>query len=187
MEMINDERLILIGSSGRNSGKTTLAVELVRRLKTAAPVVGLKVTSVETQGGACPRGGAGCGACSLNAPFAISEECTAGGGKDTSRLLAAGARNVFWLRSLRSALPAAYDAFKRKLDVDADANAPIVVCESNSLRLVVRPAVFVMLRNDDGEMKPSAQGVADRADIVIHAPFRESDVERVLRSLPLQL
>jgi hypothetical protein len=189
--MINDERLILIGSSGRNSGKTTLAVELVRRLKTKAPVFGLKVTSIEELGAACPRGGDGCGACALNTPFVVCEERQAGGDKDTARLLASGARRVFWLRSLRSALPEGFNAFKRELagafDGERDGAPPVVVCESNSLRHAVKPALFVMLRNDSGEMKRSAQSVAGYADMTIEAPFRDADVERVLRALPLQL
>jgi hypothetical protein len=214
--MIVAKRMILIGSSGRNSGKTTLAVELIRRLQTQFPLVGLKITSIEKQDALCPRGGSGCGACSLNTPFVICEECQAEGGKDTAQLLAAGADKVFWLRSLRAALPDGFGEFNRKLESasaspqavpqalsalpfvregrfekegggvgSASGTMPLVICESNSLRHVVHPALFIMLNNASGEVKESAKSVAHYADITIQAPFKESDIEAVLGALRL--
>ncbi len=42
------------------------------------------------------------------------------------------------------------------------------MCESNSLRLFVRPGVF-LFAGSSGEMKPSARAVADYADYLLPA------------------
>jgi hypothetical protein len=173
MDRIKAPRLILIGSSGRNSGKTTLAAALIRRLH-GRRITGLKITSVEKQGSLCPRGGEGCGACSLDRPFVLWEETQKDSGKDTATLLAAGAEKVFWLRCLKASLGEAFIEFQKMIDGDA-----IIICESNSLRLYVEPAIFIMLHNASGEMKSSAQKAAPLADMLIRSPFTEADIEKV--------
>jgi hypothetical protein len=171
-----EDRLILIGSGGRNSGKTFLAVELIKRLKKSFRVNALKITGIERRGGVCPRGGEGCGACKLDADFCLTEELDGEGSKDTSLLLKAGAEKVFWLRCLRSALRQGYGAFAEKADGDA-----IIICESNSLREVAEPALFVMIEAENGAPpKPSAAQVAAKADITMRPRFSSKEIEELL-------
>ncbi len=133
-------QMVMIGSFGRNSGKTTLAAALVERWSARWPVYGLKVVSVDEDGGECPHGAAGCGLCTaFEGDFALEEELGGAPGKDTARLLRAGAKRVFLLKSKRSALPRAIEEFLRQMPQDGP-----VVCESNSLRGYVRPGVFLM-------------------------------------------
>jgi hypothetical protein len=173
MKKIKAPRLVLIGSSGRNSGKTTLAIALIRRLR-ARGIIGLKITSVEKLGALCPRGGEGCGACALDRPFVLCEETQKNSGKDTAELLAAGADKVFWLRCLRDSLADAFDEFQKTIGDGA-----VIICESNSLRLYVEPGLFIMLHEVSGEMKDSAKKVIPLADIVIRSPFTEADIEKL--------
>ena len=189
--------LILIGGTGRNLGKTTLAAALIRKLREQCPVNAAKIITVEQEpeqkqkGTLCPRGGKGCGACSLESDFVLCEErlceehltehaCLTG--KDTAQLLMAGANRVFLLRSLKRALSGAFAELRRQ------AGTPLLIAESNSLRTVVRPALFVML-TDSGlsfkprAPKPSAQAVMKDADLIVPAPFTEQDLARILARL----
>lgn len=180
-------RMIMLGAAGRNKGKTELACALIAAFKEMplakpAVVYALKVTAVEASCGPCPRGGKGCGACDLGgASFVLSEEQSVGGDKDTARLLAAGAKKVFWLRSLRSHLKEGFAAFSAALPKDA-----LVICESNALREVVEPALFVMIEGENAkrEAKPSAAKVAHFADIRFDNPREFQALEMCLERLP---
>ena len=102
-EMITIPGMLLIGSSGRNVGKTELACRIISRFAGRSDIVGIKVTTIARKSDTCPRGGAGCGVCSsLTGQYCITEENDRASCKDTSKLLAAGARRVYWLRVLIS-------------------------------------------------------------------------------------
>ncbi|MDR1596069.1 MAG: hypothetical protein LBR99_00045, partial [Treponema sp.] len=111
-KLIDAPFLVLVGSSGRNAGKTVAACALIYALKGRFPVTALKVTTADHPG--CHRGGAGCGACSFSSPYILEEELDMLSGKDTSRLLAAGAARVFWLRASRSCIGRGFRAFLEK-------------------------------------------------------------------------
>ena len=181
------EQMILIGGTGRNRGKTVLAEELIRRFKDRFPVVGLKVTTVAHAGGACPRGGAGCGACAITEKYVLTEEGDAPpgeacGSKDTARLLRAGAGQVFWLRSLLSTLDEGYAAVLEKLPPGA-----LIIGESNSLRELVRPGCFIMVGSGAGEpVKPSAARVADLAEIRLESPLSADALQRLMADIMVE-
>ncbi len=175
--MISAPNMILIGAAGRDAGKTVLACELIRRFRHAG-VMGAKVTAVQERDGTCPRGGEGCGVCSsLEGAYCLTEETDAGAGKDTQRLLSSGARRVFWLRVLKDRLEEGARALLDALGPDTP-----VVCESNSLRNVVEPGVFLMVRHrDDRTVKDSAQGVLRYADETVHSDGKcfDFDLDRI--------
>jgi len=103
--MIRIPAMFMIGAMGRNAGKTEFACSLIRKFCSEHNVIGIKVTPVDKADGSCPRGGTGCGVCtSLNGDYDITEETDSQPDKDTCRMLAAGAKKVFWLRSLRTHL-----------------------------------------------------------------------------------
>jgi molybdopterin-guanine dinucleotide biosynthesis protein len=171
----------MIGSTGRNSGKTFLAAELIRRFY-KTPVTALKVTSIARRNEICPRGGAGCGACSIDSDFCLEKELSDSGDKDTALLHAAGAGQVFWLRSLRPALAEGFAAF-----LEHCGDEPII-CESNSLREAVIPALFIMIRDSGSTIpppppKPSAEKVASKADITLLSPISANDIDKLLEIL----
>jgi len=167
------EQMILIGSLGRNSGKTTFALELVRLLKDCFPVTALKVTSVDNKTGLCPRGGRGCGACSsFEGDFLLEEVKNSSAEKDTDLLLRAGAQKVFWLRSLRANLDEAFAVFLEKAPAKS-----LLICESNSLAHLLRPACFVMLAHSlDSEGKPDTLNLIAKADLLLKCSYTVSDI-----------
>ena len=156
--------MILVGSTARNLGKTALAARLIEALRPREKVIGVKVTTIRDKGAECPRGGDGCGICSsLTGNFEIREELDPDGEKDTSRLLKAGAARVFWLKVMRDALAEGLDALMTRIDREA-----VIVAESNSLRKVVTPNLFLMLKGSDGgPVKPAAREVMPFVDIAV--------------------
>ena len=154
---------------------------MIQRLKHKQPLVALKITSIEAAGGVCPRGGDGCGACALASDYLLAEETNAAGAKDTAQLLAAGASKVFWLRSLRTALAGGFAAFQQQIGED-----PLVICESNYLRNLVKPAIFVMLDNN-AAAKPSAKQVAALADVVLPYPWNKESEETILQKIEMSI
>ncbi|MCF7974468.1 MAG: hypothetical protein K9N55_11675 [Phycisphaerae bacterium] len=154
--MIEQNRFIMIGATSRNVGKTEFACQLISRVSRREPVVGVKITTVAERNGQCPRGGDGCGVCSaLTEPYCVTQETVTQTGKDTARLLQAGAVSVFWLRVLKDHLADGVTALLDRLPPDLP-----VVCESNSARSVLAPGVFVVVKSDqDTSVKQSCQAV----------------------------
>ena len=180
--MISIPQMLMIGSTGRNSGKTTFAVEAIKRWKPHYQIIALKVTAIDKHGRECPRGGMGCGACSsLCGDYEIIEELDPNTEKDTSQLLKSGALRVFWLKSLRSNLQQGIKEFLSLIPSNT-----IIICESNSLRKSVKPGAFVILHNaENGEIKITAKDVWENADSVIDKDMREHSDE-VLDNLSIE-
>lgn len=168
--------VLLIGSTGRNSGKTELACTILRRLcrdqRTPARPVALKISTIHDPSAGCLRGRSGCGVCtSVRGRFLLTKETETRGGKDTQRLAAEGAGAVYWLRVKAPYLMEGFAAFASAVG----ANVP-VICESNSVRTIVEPGLFVMMHPASAEpTKQSAQTVLDRADVTAH--FGGADVD----------
>ena len=156
--------MLLLGSTGRNSGKTVLACALIRHLSSQRPVFGLKVTTIHGDGDVCPRGGEGCGVCSsLEGEYCITSEEDNGAGKDTEKMVAAGAQKVYWLRVRAGSMDVIADVIKEVIPPET----PVVV-ESNSLRQVIEPGVFIVMKPKGSKtVKPSAQEVLEYADRVV--------------------
>ncbi len=163
-EMIKLDGMLMIGSAGANVGKTELACALIRKFSKSKPIIGIKVTTIRAKDGQCPRGGQGCGVCaSLEGNFCITQETDADSGKDTARLLAAGAAKVFWLRVLKKHLLQGVEALLDIIGPEA-----ISICESNSLRQVAEPGLFLMVqRSNQKVLKSSAQAVKKYADRLV--------------------
>jgi len=164
---------LLIGAAGRNAGKTALACALIARNQ---PIAAVKITVVRPENtGGCPRGGEGCGVCSSvnRIPYWIREETDPARPKDTGRLLAAGASPVLWLCTRQASLPEALDALLPRL------SGRPVIAESNSLRHLVAPSLFLMVRHrDDPSTKPSAASVLHHADRTVLSDGETFDLDR---------
>jgi len=169
--MIKMPGMLLIGSSGRNSGKTRLACAVIRNNIEHADIIGLKVTTITENEGKCPRGGEGCGVCSsLEGDFCITEEYGEEKGKDTALLLDAGAIRVFWLRVIEEKLNQGFEALLQEIPRSA-----VIVAESNRLRMVVEPGLFLMVADNSSSIKESAERVWNYADKVIYTNGYEFD------------
>jgi hypothetical protein len=156
-------RMLLIGSSGRNAGKTRLATSIIHNNIKHTDITGLKVTTIKDKDGTCPHGRKGCGVCSsMEGDFLIQEEKDGTLEKDTSLLLKAGATKVFWLIVLEERLDEASRSLRERIPPES-----VIVAESNRLRLAVKPGLFIMLVNPETKIKQSAARVRDLADLVI--------------------
>lgn len=162
--MVIVPQMLLVGAMERDAGKTSFACEMLRRFN--MPIIAVKVTVIQERNGECPRGGMGCGVCtSLEGKYCITEETSMTGEKDTQRLLAAGAARVFWLRVLRSEAEEGATALLRQIGTEKP-----IICESNSIRHVVEPGLFVMASNRrSGKSKASAEAVRSQADLILYS------------------
>lgn len=177
-ELLCLPQMVLIGSAGRNSGKTTLAVEFIKQWKAEFHIIALKVTASDSKDGKCPRGGIGCGVCTnIKGNYELIEEKNIKSDKDTSILLMSGAENVYWLKVLKTHIDEGIRYFLSRIPENT-----LIICESNTLRNVVKPGVFIMLKNtQNSSIKKSASEVIDKADLIIEGDFRDSVHEIVAK------
>jgi molybdopterin-guanine dinucleotide biosynthesis protein A len=172
--MINLDGMLMIGATSTNVGKTELACALLGKFSKKHDIVGIKVTTIKDNNGQCPRGGEGCGVCSsLDGNFRITEEFNKSSGKDTSRLLAAGAVRVFWIRALKEHLSEAITAL-----MDVIGSKTVSICESNSLRQVIEPGLFLIVRNNGSDFwKSSARHARKYADRIVVSDGNSFDLD----------
>lgn len=161
--LLQARHMILIGSTGRNSGKTTLALQIIKAFKDKIPFVAFKLITISNHGDICPRGGQGCGICSgLRGTFDIELE-TGTGTKDTMLLKKAGAKQVYLIRAFKENVREALEEVLKLVPEGA-----LVLCESNSARLVAQPAFFVMIQSGaSSSIKPTAKTVMEYADVIL--------------------
>lgn len=160
-KLLQVPQMLQIGATGRNSGKTMIAKSVIQRLGQQAPVVAVKIITITGARGICQRGGTGCGICtSISSGFELIEEHNQQGKKDTMALLKAGCEKVFLLKAFQDQLLAGFRAFLQQVPTNA-----VIICESNSIRQVVKPGLFVMINNHK-KIKPTAAAVYDAADII---------------------
>lgn len=162
--MVIKPNYIIIGASGRNTGKTEFACKLIEEHSKINRIIGVKVTSIDKNEGRCPRGSKSCGVCdSLEGKYTITEESNPATSKDTSRMLQAGAEKVLWLKVDSRYIKTGFEALDKQIPGNAFA-----ICESNSLRTVAEPGLFIVIRNkNDKSIKRSCANVIDYANKII--------------------
>ena len=162
--MMDHPNILVIGAAGRNVGKTEFVCQLISRYASSQTVIGIKITTIKDCDGACPRGGQGCGVCSsLKGNYLITREAPANNNKDTARMLRAGAGAVYWLRVKREHLMEGVIRLLEQLPPNA-----MVVCESNSVRSVLTPGLFLVIREKNSTtIKESCQSVIAQADRIL--------------------
>ncbi len=170
------DNLIIIGGTGRNIGKTTLAEKLIARFSGEVPVTALKIANIkpgdETFHGHDVR--------IFQDKIRIEKETRTDGHKDSMRFLKAGAAASWYIETEDAYLPETFPEIEKILK-----EAPWVICESNNLRNFVRPAVFVMIRGK--EIFSAKKGVDDllrQADAVEEA-FQEKALEALINRIKI--
>lgn len=177
--IIEIPNMVLIGSSGQSSGKTTLACKIIKQFADIIPIYVVKIISIDDANGRCHRGQQGCGICTtLQGSYDIQEEHNTNNEKDTSKMLQSGAQKSFLIRSLKPYLQKSFKNLQEKIPSNV-----LIVCESNSLRHVVKPGVFLFVNNTSDIMKASAKSVLPFADeIVTHES--QNDIINRLKYMP---
>lgn len=151
------KNLLIVGGAGRNVGKTEFVCRLINKVSATTEVYALKVSAVfpDEQLFHGDHGGE-------ETAEPLYEEVRTAGDKDTMRMLRAGARRVFYLRSDSAEIGRGFELFLAKIPEGAT-----IVCESNSLADVVNPALLVMVKSAGGAVKPRAVAQLARADLVV--------------------
>lgn len=162
-----EKSLILIGGSSRNVGKTTFVVRLIEKFAKEYTVVGLKIKTIY-EGDDYFHGK---NRNPLDSDYRLIEEFDHASNEDTAKMLRAGAKRAFKLKVKSEAILHAYVNLKELLTETC-----LIVCESNSLRKVVKPAVYLLIKHrDDEKMKPSAKELEKYADKIIYTNGEQHD------------
>jgi hypothetical protein len=127
--------LLLIAGNGRNVGKTTLACKIIRRFTSETDVTGLKITPHFH-----PIKKADVIYKSDNFVIVNENQIT---GKDSSLMLQAGAKQVFFVMAKREFFHEAVDKLFQALPRD------LIICESGGLHEWVTPGLFFMVKQTD--------------------------------------
>lgn len=151
--------LVVVGGHTRNIGKTTLTVQVAA----AFPQMNWLAMKITQYGhGVCSANGEPCDCVTADHSLAVSEERDATSGTDTSRMLAAGARRVLWVRTQQGQLSEAMPRVRKEMS-----SADNALVESNSILRFLRPDLYVaVLDPASDDVKPSCVRYLDRADAV---------------------
>ncbi len=145
--------LLLIAGNGRNVGKTTLACRIITHLSNAEIVTGIKISPhihsysedelVEK-----------------NANFIILEEKETKS-KDSSRMLKAGANQVFYIMAKQEHLNEAFSYLIPNLQ------ERIIVCESGGLHNFIKPGLFLFV-NETGKPVTKTEHLQHHPRVVLN-------------------
>ncbi len=125
--------MILIASDRRNVGKTFLACKIIKHLSSYSRVTGIKISphfheQPDERNIICK-----------NDKYIIVDEKSETT-KDSSLMLQAGAKRVYFVMAKKEHLEEAFSIIRDQLVNHA------IVCESGGLREVVRPGLFLFVR-----------------------------------------
>lgn len=156
--------LLIVGSTGRNIGKTEFACGIIEAHAGNRDIYGVKVIPVDRGREKCHRGPEGCGLCdSLTGDFEIIEEKDKQSAKDTARMLKSGARKAYLLIVERRCLERGIRALLKMMPEKV-----LVVIESNTIRKVIEPGLFIVIKKkSETKIKPSCAEVIGFADKIV--------------------
>jgi hypothetical protein len=149
MGILKLPQLLLIAGNGRDSGKTTLACLIIQKFSQDHQIIALKISPHKHR-----ITGGGKVLCDKENLY-IAEETDPGTGKDSSRMLHAGAGRSFFICSSEDQLPEAMDKI---LELANDHT--LFVGESGGLRRFAEPGLFFIVgRAGSEDIKPGTQNL----------------------------
>ncbi len=149
-KMIKIDSMLLVGSTTKGAGKTRLACDIIRLFCKTEDITAIKITPTEEP-------------FLSQDDFLLTEEKSTIADTDSSRFLKAGAKRAFWLKVKKDSLQKGFDALLKVIGPDS-----IIVCESTSLRKIVEPGLFLIVkRSEERNLKPSAADVIKSADRIV--------------------
>lgn len=140
-ETLKIPHLLLISGNGRNVGKTHLACKIIQYFSQKREVIGMKISphfhTVRQEN-----------IILKNEKYVIVDEKEFSA-KDSSLMLQAGAKKVFFIMSMQESLKDVVDELIKILP------NKLIVCESGGLRKFVKPGIFLFVkRTGDEIVKP---------------------------------
>lgn len=160
--MVSNPFLLVVGGTGRNVGKTEFVCRLIDTFSQCS-VIGLKISAVypdEMQYHGSKQD-------NVAEQMKLFEETNRDGSKDTSRMLRAGAKRVFFINCDGSAVEQEYHRFVQMCPENS-----LIICESNSLASYVTPGLFCVVRSIEGSVKPRSEQMLAIADLIVHSDGR---------------
>lgn len=167
-------QLIIIGGSGRNVGKTTLATSIITKISPSIPVIGLKVSTFKSG----DEKFHGNHSSLLPDTYRINIETGANPLKDTAKMIFAGAKNAYFIETTDSKVFQAYNEF---LNSYYTPGLPIV-CESQSLRKHVKPGLFILII-DSANSKKFSEDYINLADYVCYSESSHNCLEKLIENI----
>lgn len=162
---IHPERIVLLAGSGQNVGKTTFACQLIERIIS----LGEKVYSVKISPHFHEENPEK--TIYKDENYILSLESQKDSGKDSSRMLKAGAQESFFLQVKDNYLKEGFNYLLSFIPKDV-----FLVIESGGLRNIIHPALFFFMKNEDSKiLKESSKKHGAEADRIIH--FNGSDFD----------
>ena len=154
-------QVLIIGGTGRNSGKTSLCCKIIEQFED----VGLTSIKISPH---FHEPGKSLMPVVTNCEYHIFRETSREGTKDSSRMLLAGALESYYIQTHDFTSGAALDCLLRKLK-------PLtpVVCESPSIRRFIKPGVFILADNDEIENKKDPGNLREKSNMVYS--YKEQD------------
>ena len=153
--MKNYSNLLLIGGSKQNVGKTTFVIDLLKKYSVDNTIIAIKTSChfhgiLETDK-----------VIENNTEFVIVEETVTNTGKDSARMLEAGASKVFFIQAKDKFIGKAYFYLLKLIG-----NSSLIICETASLRKYIIPEIFIALVKGEEEL-PESKMILNKADLFI--------------------
>lgn len=170
------KNLLLIGGSGRNVGKTTLALEIIKIFSKQAEIIGLKV-STHHKGDELKHG------THTIIPadnYVINIEKNDIPRKDTARMLQSGVSDAYYIESAGEKVKIAFEEFYNKYNPLSNP----VICESRSLRKYIKPGIYILLLGPNGD-KLITDEEKSLADIIYSVNFEDHNFNEITNKLML--
>lgn len=173
--MLEVPNMVMIGGNARNAGKTTLACKIISRLAPGHKIIALKVTGIKPG----EEDFHGEHTEELTTGFAIFEEHNPDSPKDTSKMLRAGATHVYYLRVADTDMEQAILHF-----LSGYVHNELIVCESRSLRMIVKPGLFVMmLKNTEAVGQKEVGFYLEKADYIFDFVSQQDKIQKFIDHL----
>ena len=151
--------LLIVAGVGRNVGKTEFVCRLIARFADQKEVYGLKVSAIHPDE-AIYHGDHSI----LPATTNLFQETRLDFKKDTSRMLRAGAKKVYYLQGDDEQIRIGFEQFQRLMPPSAP-----IVCESGSLWKYVQPGLLVLIKSAAVEIKPRALEIEKHATLIVES------------------
>lgn len=149
--------LLLVSGSGRDTGKTLLACQIIQKFTRHHRIAALKISRHRHEHGEEPGlqlAGEGNG-------YRIWYD-TVQSAKDSGRFLNSGAELSIYIETTDLYLNEAFSHAMRLIRPGS-----MVVCESGGLVHLVQPALMIFVQEGEGQISPEKAAVRARADLVV--------------------
>ncbi len=159
--MMRFENMILIGGTGRNTGKTTLAERIIEKLSKKVPVTAIKIANIKPEN----KQFHGHDVSGFTDRIFVEKEIRMDDNKDSMRFLKAGAQASWFIQTEDAFLPETFPEIQKILN-----DSQWIVCESNSLRKFVKPGLFIMIKGENDTLaKKDVPALLQLADVTLPA------------------